>query len=146
MDERERMIATEISALSSHYPARKLSQGDRARWLDDFVSDLAGYDERDVRLACAMWRKSEAKKMPTPGELLAICYKVIPARAVAVLPPPKREEAVYSEEHKAEMRRRLTDLAEELAANMRMRDHRRRPRETEVEYGRRLWPNREVVR
>lgn len=84
--------------------------------------------------------------MPTPGELLTICHKVIPAQGAAhtVVPLPKQpERPVYSEEHKAEMRRKLAGLAEELADNMKLRNYDRLPGETEVDYGRRLWPGRE---
>lgn len=142
MDQQAQAIATEISALLSHYPARRLTQADRQRWLDDYVSDLSDYTAADVRLACAIWRKSDATKMATPGELLAICYRVIPSSRPAVLPPPKRDEPVYSEEHKAEMRAKVAALVNSIV----VKDYRRRQGETEVDYGRRLWPNREVVR
>lgn len=130
--ETKQEVLTEIKALAVHYPRRQLGQADLLRWYDDYATDLsnAGFDAMDVRLGCALWRTSDAKKMPSPGELMVTCAKIVRPEKYRVLPPPKREEPVYSEEHKAEMRRLLTGLAAEIAA--RAGDHRRKIAAREV--------------
>lgn len=125
-----------------------MGQADFSRWLDDYVSDLtgAGFGECDVRIACTNWRTSEAKKMPTPGELLAYCRKVFrPEKAVAVIEPlpprpkPTAEERDY-------VRQGLQRLACQLdsAGHINFRELSRRPGETGAEQGMRLWPSRRV--
>lgn len=61
----------EITALASHYPARKLAAAEKSRWLADYAETLADVDMLDVRIACRLWRESDEKRMPTPGQLLA---------------------------------------------------------------------------
>jgi hypothetical protein len=142
----ELKILDEILGLSSHYPARKLAPKEHARWLQDYVGDLtrAGFEHFHVQVACANWRTSEAKKMPTPGELLSYCRKVFtPEQEAAIKPLPKPERPQYSDEHKAEMRARIAGLIGELAA--RQKDYRRR-NETEAEYAERQWPGRRIDR
>lgn len=65
-------IRSVVEALSSHYPAKRLGPDAKAQWLADYVDsfDRAGFTAADVRLACAGWQDSDAKRMPSPGELL----------------------------------------------------------------------------
>lgn len=145
----EMVILDEIKGLSLHYPARKLAPKDHARWLGDFVTDLVGggFNESDVAIACRNWRTSDAKKMPTPGELLAYCRKVFrrPDPNADVIPIPKAPpRPEYSEEHKADMRERLGGLVGEMT--LRQKDWRRYQGETDSIYANRLWPDRRIDR
>lgn len=79
--------------------------------------------------------------MPSPGELMAICGAMTRSRSPErrYIPPP--EEPQVDPVQRAAVGR----LFEELAASFKTRDYRRLKGENEVEYGRRLWPNREVA-
>ena len=115
-DEQDRNLESEVKALSSHYPRRQLSPGDYERWLSDYAGDLETLAASDVRLACAIWRQGESKKMPTPGELKAACNRLhsIEQAARVIEPPPRYVPS--PEEH-----RRVSDgfarLAESFTAN-----------------------------
>lgn len=72
MDERLEIIS-EIKALSSHYRVRVMGPAEQAHWLSDYADDLSRFRLQDIRLGCTLWRRSEVKHMPTPGELIAKC-------------------------------------------------------------------------
>ena len=143
-------IMGEIKALSQHYPRRQLSAADQVRWFEDYANDLsdAGFDATDVRIACANWRTSEEKSMPTPGQLLAYCRKVFRPERVAALIEPPPQRARVSLEERARVKRMLEDLAVDLrrTGNVDFRKLARRPGETEVEQAERLWPSHRVDR
>lgn len=132
---------SEIKALSNHYPRRQLAAADHARWLTDYAQDLAGFDAMDVRLACHMWRASEEKHMPTPGELIAKCNKVVrPGRGgVQTIEPPQR--AVPSEADREYVWAGLKQLHAELAS--RPKTLAKKGGETDAAFARRVWPDRE---
>jgi hypothetical protein len=67
----ESAITDEITALASHYPRRKLSAAEKSRWIADYIETMGEVELLDVRLACRLWRESDEKRMPTPGQLLA---------------------------------------------------------------------------
>ena len=143
MDEKSEILA-EIKALSSHYPRRQLGMADQARWLSDYAEDLGCLSAADVRLACSVWRRGEKAKMPAPGELLALCRRMMDARPVPMRIAPPDPPPQYSDEHRAKMQTALRALAEEITAKSALRGgYKRRSGESETEYGRRLWPDRE---
>lgn len=118
------------------------------RWFEDYASDLmgGGYTPSDVRLGCAIWRQGENKRMPSPGELLAICHKVTGERRVAeVLPVPPAPPRISREE-----RAMVADMMQRSAGTLQgvgridFKRLGRQPGETEVDQARRLWPGREV--
>lgn len=141
-------ILEEIRALSLHYPRRQLSPKDQLRWLEDYADDMGGYRPMDVRLACAQWRQSEARGMPTPGELITKCRAMVsPDRITRQAPERPR----VSPEERARVGEMMRAWAAERRAGegvnrMDFRRLSRRPGETEVDQARRLWPSREVRR
>lgn len=143
----ETMILDELKALAAHYPRRQMGQADLARWFEDYIRDItgAGFDESDIRIACTNWRTSDAKKMPTPGELLAYCRKVFrrPDPNAAIIPIPQAVRPQYSDEHKALMRAKLGGLVGEMAARQK---NYRRFGENDAAYAERVWPARRIDR
>jgi hypothetical protein len=123
-----------------------LAQAERLRWLADYVEDLARFDAAEVRYACALWRGSDAPKMPSPGQLLALCQKhENPGKYAKVEALPRKAEPVYTEDHKAAMERAIGGLAAEISARSKLRGPLEKlPGETDVDVGRRLWPTREL--
>lgn len=130
-------IVDEIKALSLHYPKRQLAAADLFRWLEDFANDLSAYSPADVRTVCAMWRQGEGhpQRMATPAELASMCRKLVdPARLPAPKVEPQRIDR--AQRLKVDVRGVLRSLGS-------LRNMARRPGETEVDYGRRMWPTRE---
>lgn len=73
-------IMTELARLQAHYPdqGRPESLSDE-RWRD-FVSDLSDLPPDVLAAACAGWRRSPARFMPTPGQLLESAGRIMAYR------------------------------------------------------------------
>lgn len=73
-----REIIEELEALALHYlrPVRTPEQ--HARALQDYLTDLGDLPVAAIKSGCAAWRKSGAKKYPTPGELRSMATQFAP--------------------------------------------------------------------
>lgn len=71
-------IIDEIEALSLHYPQGHKTGAERRRVMEDYASDLDGVDIATLRAACASWRRSDASRFPTSGQLLKTIEAVRP--------------------------------------------------------------------
>jgi hypothetical protein len=139
----------EIKGLSLHYPRRQLSQQDFARWLEDYANDLAVFSPADIRLACIQWRQSDARRMPTPGELIAKVNSMRGDRSGSRYIEPPRPRVVKTAEERESVRKGFEDLIAQLSRGGNAMDFNRlarRPGETPAEQAERLWPNRRIDR
>lgn len=122
-----------------------MAPGDYERWLLDYAEDLSAFSISDVRLACAMWRQGEHRRMASPGELMATCR-----RMTAALPRPHhepepeprvpRDPAVYEG-----FRKLIADLGRG-SNRMDFKRLARRAGETPAQQAERLWPSHRVDR
>lgn len=71
-------IVEEIRALQEHYIHSVRTPEANLRWLTDYASDLKGFNFESIQLACKSWRQSDAKRFPTPGQLMDIAIKLKP--------------------------------------------------------------------
>ena len=77
----KRRIIEELEALASHYIRPVRSTGEHERFLADYLNDLSGFPIEAVMKACQDWRKSDASKFPTCGQLLAFARNAMPKGA-----------------------------------------------------------------
>ena len=89
-------IRGELEALGTHCRAPLMETNQRALWLRDWCTDLAGFPIEAIRTACRRYRNSEATKFPTPGQLVPMVKSAAAsehASAVKALPwePSARE-------------------------------------------------------
>lgn len=71
-------IAAEIEALAVHCRPPLMEVEQRASWVRDWCTDLAGFPIESIRVACRKWRQGTATKFPTPGQLIVFIEKEIP--------------------------------------------------------------------
>lgn len=64
-------IVNELEALSAHYPRPIRTPEEQSRFLADYIEDLANCSIEALRLGCSAWRRSDATKFPTPGQIRA---------------------------------------------------------------------------
>jgi len=138
--------------LSSHYPRRQLGSAEFGRWLADYADDLGSYPLADVRLACQLWRRSDNKQMPSPGQLLTsvkrLGHQSDLARVGAAfprLPAPEPDRGPDIPNGKEAVARMLAEVRQAIKPKS-LREMARRPGETEVQQAERLWPNRRIDR
>lgn len=74
----KRRIIEELEALASHYIRPVRSTSEHERFLADYLNDLSGFPIEAVMKACQDWRKSDASKFPTCGQLLAFVRNAMP--------------------------------------------------------------------
>lgn len=66
-------LLAEVEALRLHYGEwADLDVSGAKRLHRDWIEDFDGFPAALVRVACQRWRKSNAKRPPSPGELMAI--------------------------------------------------------------------------
>lgn len=80
-------IISELEGLSVHYLRPVRTEAEQARFLVDYVDDLRVYPLDAIKAACARWRRSDATKFPTVGQLLPI-VRGCSAQAKASEPKP----------------------------------------------------------
>lgn len=72
-------VGDEVAALQQHYPHRTRSEAEETRFLRDFCDVLGGKDAEAFRAAMyRMKADTKRKKMPTPGEVLALVLELSP--------------------------------------------------------------------
>lgn len=78
-------VAADLAALEEHYPHAIRSEAAQRGYLKDFVDVLAGKNAEAFKGAVYAWKTDpKNKRMPTPGQLLALVIEKSP-------PPPKVE-------------------------------------------------------
>jgi hypothetical protein len=77
-----RRIIEELEALASHYIRPVRSAAEHERFLADYLTDLKAYPMDAIEKACKDWRRSEATKFPTCGQLLAFVRSAMPKQEV----------------------------------------------------------------
>ena len=72
-------IVKELRALEQHYSFKAVRDpADHERFLKDFLADIEDFPLESIKAACAEWRRSEAKRMPTSGQLIPLIRKHLP--------------------------------------------------------------------
>lgn len=73
-------IAVAIERLSGHYPRMQRDEVAAREWAKDWLEDLGDMPPGVIEEACAEWRRSDEKWMPTPGQLLAKANRILTMR------------------------------------------------------------------
>jgi len=75
-------IALLVERLASHYPASPRDEvGDRMV-AEDWMEDLAEFPADILKAACAQYRRSTARFMATPGQILALAEPILASRKI----------------------------------------------------------------
>jgi hypothetical protein len=64
-------IVAHVERLGLHYPQPRLEPAHHALRWDDWLEDLADVPEDVLIAACRIWRRSNERFAPSPGQLLA---------------------------------------------------------------------------
>jgi hypothetical protein len=73
-------VAANLEALAGFYPMKALDAGDMAIWRRSWKEDLGDVPADILAEACRLWRTSEERWFPTPGQLLALIEPILEAR------------------------------------------------------------------
>lgn len=120
MDERNSgRLAVAIERLAGHYPRRDHDDTAFQFWAEDWLEDVGHLPPCVVEEACAEWRRSPERWMPTPGQLLERAERIMGHRLAEL----RRAEALagadldaverpreFTDEERAEMQGKLRDL------------------------------------
>lgn len=126
MDSRDQgRAALAIERLASHYPRMERDGVASQFWADDWLEDTGHLPPCVVEEACAEWRRSPERFMPTPGQLLEKAERIHGHRlaelrraedlAAADLSEVQDEREVSEEDRKA-MKAKLQALWKEVRA------------------------------
>lgn len=81
LDERNpARAAVAIERLSGHYPRQQRDETAAREWARDWLEDLGDMPPAVIEEACAEWRRSDERWMPTPGQLLAKANRILTMR------------------------------------------------------------------
>jgi len=69
--------AVAVERLSAHYPRIDRDELAAQHWAEDWLSDTAHLPPLVIEEACAAWRRSEERWMPTPGQLLSKAERIM---------------------------------------------------------------------
>ncbi len=73
-------IAVAIERLSGHYPRMQRDTVAAREWAKDWLDDVGHMPPGVIEEACAEWRRSDEKWMPTPGQLLSKADRILTMR------------------------------------------------------------------
>jgi len=69
-------IAGRIEALTVHYWDRQRDEASSRIYVRDWVDDMGEVPADILEAACVAWRRSDARFMPTPGQLLKLAGEI----------------------------------------------------------------------
>jgi hypothetical protein len=81
LDERNpARAAIAIERLAGHYPRMHRDDAAATAWAEDWLEDTAHLPPFVIEEACAEWRRSDERWMPTPGQLLVKAERILALR------------------------------------------------------------------